>query len=136
MTIDDLIRDFLKKQDDARPTLVWVAFKNHRLVAFAVTWVVVVTGGQVAWEPVFVMPRPKSHYRTGRNAHLLRDSAPTAPAGKPDVDKLSRAVLDAISSTKTVWGDDAQVTDLHAIKRYTELGEKPGCHIHIREVAR
>ena len=92
--------------------------------------------GPVAVELVFVLARPKGHYRTGRNAHLLRDSAPITPAGTPDVDKLSRAVLDAIGSAKTVWVDGAQVTDLHATKRYTELGEKPGCHIHIREVAR
>jgi Holliday junction resolvase RusA-like endonuclease len=87
--------------------------------------------GPVAVALVFVLARPKGHYRTGRNAHLLRDSAPTAPAGKPDIDKLSRAVLDAIGSAKTVWVDDSQVADLHAIKRYAELGEATGCHIHI-----
>lgn len=80
--------------------------------------------GPVAVLLEFVMARPKSHYRTGRNAHLLRDSAPVLPAGKPDVDKLARAVLDAISSAG-VWNDDCQVTSLHATKTYAWPGNGP-----------
>lgn len=64
----------------------------------------------------FRLERPKGHWRTGRNAHLLRDNAPTYPAGKPDVDKLSRAVLDAL--TGMVWRDDSQVVFLSAAKYY------------------
>lgn len=81
-------------------------------------------GGPVAVRLAFVMARPKSHYRTGRNAHLLRDTAPKLPAGKPDIDKLARAVLDAISSAG-VWGDDCQVTSLHATKIYGWGGSVP-----------
>ena len=65
---------------------------------------------------VFVMPRPKSHYRTGRNAHLLRDSAPAYPHGKPDVSKLCRAAEDALTDAG-IWADDAQVV------RYDVLGK-------------
>lgn len=83
---------------------------------------------------VFVMSRPKSHFRTGRNAHLLRESAPEYPTGKPDVDKLARALLDAIGSAG-VWKDDAQVIDLHATKRYAggagDQAELAGVHIII-----
>lgn len=68
----------------------------------------------------FNMPRPKSHYRTGRNAHLLRDGAPTRPAGRPDVDKLTRAILDALSGI--VWRDDSQVVDITASKLYGDPG--------------
>jgi hypothetical protein len=32
---------------------------------------------------MFSIPRPKSHYRTGRNAHLLKDILPIAPAKTP-----------------------------------------------------
>jgi Holliday junction resolvase RusA-like endonuclease len=78
----------------------------------------------------FVVDRPKGHYRTGRNAHLLRDAAPILPTGKPDVDKLARAVLDAIGSAH-VWGDDAQVVDLHATKVYAAAGEKAGAWITV-----
>ncbi|MBK1785121.1 RusA family crossover junction endodeoxyribonuclease [Prauserella cavernicola] len=94
--------------------------------------------GSVDVDLVFVMPRPKSHYRTGRNAHLLRDNAPVAPTGKPDIDKLVRAVLDAIGSAG-VWGDDSQVVELHAVKRYAGGSgaqvEASGVHITIRAVA-
>lgn len=80
---------------------------------------------------LFVMPRPKGHHRTGRNAHILRDTAPTHPIGKPDIDKLARAVLDAIGSAG-LWVDDSQVVDLNAIKRYegAQLG-RPGVVISV-----
>lgn len=78
---------------------------------------------------VFTMPRPKGHYRTGRNAHVLRPTAPMRPIGKPDLDKLIRAVLDAIGSAG-VWVDDSQVTRLiDPEKRY---GPTPGVLIEIR----
>lgn len=37
---------------------------------------------------------------------------------KPDVDKLTRAVLDGISQCQVVWADDAQVVSLFVAKRY------------------
>jgi Holliday junction resolvase RusA-like endonuclease len=57
---------------------------------------------------VFCFDRPKGHYRTGRNAHLLRDSAPTHPAGTPDLSKLARSTEDALTDAG-VWRDDARV---------------------------
>lgn len=44
----------------------------------------------------------------------------THPVVKPDVDKLSRAVLDAM--TGIVFRDDAQVVRLYATKDYAEEG--------------
>lgn len=81
----------------------------------------------------FWFARPKSHYRTGRNAHLLRDSAPLHPQVKPDVDKTSRAILDALKDAGAIR-DDARVTDLHAVKRYCRRGQPPGATITIREI--
>lgn len=49
--------------------------------------------------------RPKSHYRSGKNAHLLGSNATVFPT--PDFDKLTRAILDSLS--KTVYRDDSQV---------------------------
>lgn len=40
------------------------------------------------------------------------------PATRPDVDKLSRAILDAC--TKVLWHDDGQVVDLDTHKRFGE----------------
>lgn len=64
----------------------------------------------------FYMVRPKSHYRTGKNSHLLKDSAPPFPTTRPDVLKLARAVEDAL--TKVVWHDDSQIVDEHLAKHY------------------
>ncbi|VXB33629.1 RusA family crossover junction endodeoxyribonuclease [Nocardioides sp. AX2bis] len=65
----------------------------------------------------FAFDRPASHYRTGRNAHLLKNSAPLYPTNKNDLDKLTRAVLDALTDAG-VWGDDGQVVDVRARKFY------------------
>ncbi len=55
----------------------------------------------------FYMPRPKGHYRTGRHAGTVRDSAPPIPTVKPDLLKLARAVEDAL--TGLVYRDDSQI---------------------------
>jgi crossover junction endodeoxyribonuclease RusA len=75
----------------------------------------------------FTLPRPKGHYGTGRNAGQVRASAPLRPASTPDLDKLVRAVLDGITAGAAIR-DDAQVTQLHAVKVY---GSQPGCLIRI-----
>lgn len=74
----------------------------------------------------FVFPRPKGHYRTGRNAHLLRASAPTFPRGKPDTTKLIRGTEDSL--TGILWRDDALIVRQTATKVY---GSKPGVLIRV-----
>ena len=58
----------------------------------------------------FTLKRPRSHFRTGRYATLLRDDAPPYPAGTPDSSKLLRAAEDALTDAG-IWEDDAQVVD-------------------------
>lgn len=70
--------------------------------------------GPLAVAMKFVQVRPKNQYRTGRNAHLLREGAPTHPTAKPDVLKLARAVEDAL--TGVLWLDDAQIVDERLMK--------------------
>jgi crossover junction endodeoxyribonuclease RusA len=55
--------------------------------------------------------------------HRPQRGAGTLPTTRPDVDKLARAILDAL--TGIVWVDDAQVVALHVAKRYTRTGEQP-----------
>ena len=38
----------------------------------------------------------------------------------PDVDKLSRFILDAITQADNIWEDDSQVVALHVFKTYGE----------------
>lgn len=61
----------------------------------------------VVIEMIFYRPRPSGHFGTGRNAGVLKDSAPPFPSTKPDVDKLERAILDALKGV--AWSDDGQV---------------------------
>lgn len=65
----------------------------------------------------FHLPRPKSHYRTGRNAHLLKPTSPARPTTKPDIDKLVRATLDALTDAEVI-PDDSHITTLVTAKRY------------------
>ena len=71
---------------------------------------------------VFTLPRPKS-VSIGRRA---------VPTTKPDLDKLVRAVMDAISLERycQILKDDSLVTDLHAAKRYADH-TNPGVTIMI-----
>lgn len=66
----------------------------------------------------FRFPHLKSHYRTNQGHLYLPSDAPTRKVTAPDVDKLARAVLDALSAAK-VYRDDAQVVLLVASKRYS-----------------
>lgn len=59
---------------------------------------------------VFTLARPKSHYRTGRNAHLLRDGAPFRPSTIPDLSKLARSTEDALKDAG-VYRDDALIVE-------------------------
>lgn len=68
----------------------------------------------------FFLPRPKAHYGTGRNAETLKPSAPAYPSTHPDIDKLTRSVLDAL--TGIVFHDDRQVVMLQVGKFYGQPG--------------
>lgn len=65
---------------------------------------------------LFVLPRPKSHFGTGKRADVLKLSAPVYPSVTPDLDKCCRAIFDSL--TGVVFRDDAQVASLVAEKRY------------------
>ena len=67
---------------------------------------------------MFSIPRPKSHYGTGRNSHIQKPNLPIAPAKTPDIDKLARAVLDAL--TGAAFRDDAQVVGLTLSKVWAD----------------
>ena len=53
--------------------------------------------GPVEVSIIFNQARPKAHHGTGRNADILKASAPEFPTNRPDVDKLVRSTLDAIT---------------------------------------
>ena len=88
--------------------------------------------GPVYLVEVFALPRPKSHYGTGRNSGRVRRGAPALPPTRPDLDKLARAVGDAL--TGVCYRDDAQVVNLCVAKYYvTPSGtlSAPGVQIRL-----
>jgi Holliday junction resolvase RusA-like endonuclease len=65
----------------------------------------------------FYFARPQNQLGTGRNAGVVKDSSPLWPeATGPDVDKLARAVLDAL--TGLVWKDDKRIVSVRARRRF------------------
>lgn len=69
----------------------------------------------------FTFARPKSHYGTGRNAGVVKDSAPAWQVSYPDIDKAVRLVCDALV-IGGVLKDDSQVAQVSAQKRYGAKG--------------
>lgn len=84
--------------------------------------------GRIIMELQFVFSRPKSHYRTGKNSHMLKDNAPTYHTVKPDTSNLMKFVEDAFNGV--FWKDDSQICISYQSKIYDD---KPGIDIHIKE---
>ena len=80
-----------------------------------------VTGG-VIFAIHHYMPRPKSHYGTGKNAGVLKADAPADYTAKPDADNLVKAAMDAITQMGGFWLDDSQVIACTITKRYADNG--------------
>jgi crossover junction endodeoxyribonuclease RusA len=79
----------------------------------------------------FFFTRPKYHWNS--KGHL-RESAPYEHAGKPDADKLLRAVLDALTSIAYV--DDSQVCAVRVVKRWlNDPTHQPGAAIAIEQLS-
>lgn len=87
--------------------------------------------GPLRLEMTFYFQRPKHHYRTGRHAHLLKESIPMHHTVRPDATKLIRAAEDAL--TGIVWRDDSQVAEQYCEKLYVSDGH-PGMHITVSQI--
>jgi len=83
--------------------------------------------GPVRLLVLFFLPRPKSHYRTGKYAGELREDAPRWPDKTPDIDKLLRAVMDGL--TRVLYDDDKRVVSVECEKRYTKATGEVGVGI-------
>jgi Holliday junction resolvase RusA-like endonuclease len=83
------------------------------------------------------VPRPTSHYRTGKNAHLLRSTAPAFPLSRShgDIDKIQRLILDALTDSG-VWDDDSQAVRVEAAKCYPDDPGSPDSLEHPGAVIR
>jgi crossover junction endodeoxyribonuclease RusA len=64
------------------------------------------------------------------DGHTLRRGAPRYPATAPDVDKLTRAMLDALTGVAFI--NDSRVVSCVAVKRFAEIGEAEGVLVEIK----
>jgi Holliday junction resolvase RusA-like endonuclease len=76
--------------------------------------------GPVRVVVVFYLPRPAS-------VTIKKRVLPIVP---PDLDKLLRGLLDGIGQSEVIWGDDSQVVEVVAKKRYADE-TKPGASVSI-----
>lgn len=102
--------------DDNKPALkAWRdAVANAARAALSVAEIDDPAEGALAVAIEFVFARPKSVKRA-------------LPYVAPDIDKLARSVLDALT-TASVWKDDGQVTTISARKIY---GPAPGARVSV-----
>jgi crossover junction endodeoxyribonuclease RusA len=85
--------------------------------------------GPVFLELAFRFARPKIHFNA---KGLLKATAPKHFIAKPDIDKIQRSTLDAL--TGVLFKDDSQVCRVVAIKSYCMEGELEGCEIIVQNV--
>ncbi len=79
---------------------------------------------------IFYFPRPNSHFKKdGSLSKKGQENPYPAWKGRNDVDKLQRAVFDAL--TGYVYDDDGRIADVHARK---EWSEKEGVLIKISKL--
>jgi len=67
----------------------------------------------------FVFGRPKSHFRTGKFSHFLKDNAPYWHTKTPDADNLAKFICDALNGS--FWKDDSRICKLKVTKMYGEF---------------
>jgi crossover junction endodeoxyribonuclease RusA len=102
-----------------RHNIAWRARKLMRVNGFGN----VLFDGPVSVSLIFVLARPKA----------MPKSKPTPPAIKrPDIDKLTRAVFDAL--TGVVYVDDSQIIHDECLKRTAEFNEETGVIVEINSI--
>ena len=87
--------------------------------------------GDIYLKVVFYLKRPKSHFRTGKYSHLLKDDYKDMVyhSFKPDLDNLVKLIADIIQPQMII--DDSQICMLQAEKMYST---NPRTEVVIQEI--
>ena len=87
--------------------------------------------GDIYLKVVFYLKRPKSHFRTGKYSHLLKDAYKDMVyhSFKPDLDNLVKLIADIIQPQMII--DDSQICMLQAEKMYST---NPRTEVVIQEI--
>ena len=84
--------------------------------------------GQIMLFATFYMPRPKSHFRTGKYANILKDGVPEYHTNTPDLSNLIKLYEDILQPS--FYLDDSQICRIQAEKVYSK---QPRTEIIIEE---
>lgn len=93
---------------------VWVAWHEAGRPAFPADTALVIAA-------IFWLPRPRTHYRTDKHAHLLRDDAPAHPISpnSGDTDNFGKLLVDSLQGH--AFPNDSQIVGWSpALKRYAD----------------
>jgi Holliday junction resolvase RusA-like endonuclease len=66
----------------------------------------------------FYCKRPKSHYKTGKNSHILKETSPKYNTNNKDLDNMVKFVLDALNGK--LYVDDCQIVEINCKKLYSD----------------
>jgi Holliday junction resolvase RusA-like endonuclease len=66
----------------------------------------------------FYCKRPKTHYRSGKYAEILKDTAPKYNTNNKDLDNMVKFILDALNDK--LYVDDCQIIEISCRKLFSE----------------
>ena len=66
----------------------------------------------------FYCKRPKTHYKTGKFANILKDTSPKYNTNNKDLDNMVKFVLDALNDK--LYTDDSLIFEITCSKSYSE----------------
>jgi Holliday junction resolvase RusA-like endonuclease len=112
-------RVVLVEMSDALPAWRSAVLAAAESAVLAASWLPLTDA--VAADVTIWLPRPKTIRRP-------------LPCVTPDVDKLARGCLDALTLAK-VYADDALVVDLMVRKRYADDGRRTGATIRVAAIS-
>ena len=88
--------------------------------------------GPLNLEVLFVFPRPKGHFGTGKNLNVIKQSAPTYHTKKPDCDNCIKFIKDCLNGE--AYKDDSQICFISAGKEYAKEGSQPLTWIRLTQL--
>jgi len=66
----------------------------------------------------FYCKRPKTHYKSGKNSHILKETSPKYNINNKDLDNMVKFVLDALNDK--LYTDDSLIFEISCSKLYSE----------------
>jgi Holliday junction resolvase RusA-like endonuclease len=66
----------------------------------------------------FYCKRPKTHYKSGKSSHILKETSPKYNTNNKDLDNMVKFVLDALNDK--LYTDDSLIFEINCSKMYSE----------------